>query len=231
MPGMRLLVTLAIAVALLAGGADAATTATTSTGDTVTVNGTGTVTAVPDQAEFDFTVQTKATTAAAALSRNGTDTKAVIAAVEGTGVPDANIQTTDVSLDPVMSNDGTSIVGYTASDSIAVTKLSIAKAGSVVDAAVGAGANSVSGPSLTLSSQDALYNDALKAAVAQARTKAQALADAAGRTLGDVVSIVEGGGQVPLPFAVGAAAPKAGTPIQPGTEDVQATVTVTYALN
>jgi hypothetical protein len=227
---MRLLVTLAFAVALLAGGADAATTATTSTGDTVTVNGTGTVTAVPDQAEFDFTVQTKGATAAAALSRNGTDTKAVIAAVEGEGVPDADIQTTDVSLDPVMSNDGTSIIGYTASDSIAVTKLAIAKAGSVVDAAVGAGANSVSGPSLTLSSQDALYNDALKAAVAQAKTKAQALAGAAGRTLGDVVSIVEGGGQAPLPFAVGAAA-KDSTPIQPGTEDVQATVTVTYALN
>lgn len=230
MPGMRLLVTLAIAVALLAGGADAATTSTTSSGDTVTVDGTGTVTAVPDQAEFDFTVQTKGTTAAAALSRNGTDTKSVITAVEGTGVPDANIQTTDVSLDPVMSNDGTSIIGYTASDSIAVTKLSIAKAGSVVDAAVGAGANSVSGPSLTLSSQDALYNDALTAAVAQAKTKAQALADAAGRNLGDVVSIVEGGGQAPLPFAVGASA-KDSTPIQPGTEDVQATVTVTYALN
>ena len=230
MPGMRLLVTLAIAVALLAGGADAATKTTGSTGDTVTVDGTGTVTAVPDQAEFDFTVQTKGTTAAAALSRNGTDTKSVITAVEGTGVPDANIQTTDVSLDPVMSNDGTSIIGYTASDSIAVTKLSIAKAGSVVDAAVGAGANSVSGPSLTLSSQDALYDDALKAAVAQAKTKAQALADAAGRNLGDVVSIVEGGGQAPLPFAVGASA-KDSTPIQPGTEDVQATVTVTYALN
>ncbi|HEY4411663.1 MAG TPA: SIMPL domain-containing protein [Gaiellaceae bacterium] len=227
---MRLLVTLAIAVALLAGGADAATTATGSTGDTVTVDGTGTVTAVPDQAEFDFTVQTKGTTAAAALSRNGTDTKAVITAVEGTGVPDANIQTTDVSLDPVMSSDGTSIIGYTASDSIAVTKLAIAKAGGVVDAAVAAGANSVSGPSLSLSSQDALYNDALKAAVAQAKTKAQALADAAGRNLGDVVSIVEGGGQAPLPFAVGAAA-KASTPIQPGTQDVQATVTVTYALN
>jgi len=227
---MKLLVALALAVALLAGGADAATTAAGSTGDTVTVQGTGTVvTAVPDQAEFDFSVQTKATTAATALSRNAADTKAVIAAVEGAGVAAANIQTTQVSLDPVMSNDETSIVGYTASDSIAVTKLAIAKAGSVVDAAVGAGANGVSGPSLSLSSQDALYDSALKAAVAQAKTKAQALADAAGRTLGGVVSIVEGGGQSPLPFAVGASA-KDSTPIQPGTEDVQATVTVTYSL-
>jgi len=229
MSGMKLLVALALAVALLAGGADAATSSGSATGDTVTVEGTGTVTAVPDQAEFDFSVQTKATTAATALSRNAADTKAVIAAVEGAGVAAANIQTTQVSLDPVMSNDGTSIVGYTASESIAVTKLGIAKAGSVVDAAVGAGANGVSGPSLSLSSQDALYDSALKAAVGQAKTKAQARADAAGGTLGGVVSIVEGGGQSPLPFAVGASA-KDSTPIQPGTEDVQATVTVTYSL-
>jgi uncharacterized protein YggE len=226
---MKLLVTLALALALLAGGADAATNAGSATGDTVTVEGTGTVTAVPDEAEFDFTVQTKGTAAAAALSRNATDTKAVIAAVEGAGVAAANIQTTQVSLDPVMSNDGTSIVGYTASDSIAVTKLAIAKAGSVVDAAVGAGANGVSGPSLSLSSQDALYAQALKAAVAQAKTKAQALADAAGRTLGGVVSIVEGGGATPLPYAVGAAA-KSDTPIEAGTQQIQANVTVTFGL-
>ena len=230
MRGMKILVTLAVVVALLAGGADAATHATSSGASTVTVTGNGTVTAVPDQASFSFTVQTKATTAAAALALNGADTKAVIAAVEAAGVPEANIQTAQVSLNPVVSNDGTSIVAYTAFDTITVTKLTIAKAGSIVDAAVGAGATDVSGPSLELSGQDALYNKALKDAVANAKSKAQALADAAGRNLGDVVSIVEGGGAVPVPFAVGAAK-DASTPIEPGTQDVQATVTVTYALN
>jgi hypothetical protein len=224
---MRLLAILAVAAALLAGGADAATTAGTST-DSVTVSGTGTVIAVPDQAEFDFTVQTKAATAAAALSRNATDTKAVITAVEGSGVAEADIQTTQVSLDPVTSSDGTSITGYTAFDTISVTKLAIAMAGAVVDAAVGAGANGVSGPSLSVSSQDSLYNQALKAAVAQAKTKAQALADAAGRSLGVVTTIVEGGGSPPVPFAVGAA--KDSTPIEAGTQQIQATVTVTFAL-
>lgn len=230
MTGMKLLVTLAVAVALLAGGADAATKSTAATTDTVTVTGTGTVTAVPDQASFSFTVQTKAATAAAALTRNGADTRAVIAAVEKAGVAEADVQTAQVSLDPVQSSDGTSIVGYTASDTITVTKLAIAKAGAVVDAAVGAGATDVSGPSLTLSSQDALYAQALKAAVSQAKTKATVLAGAAGRTLGDVVTIVEGGGSAPIPFAVGA--PSGGnTPIEAGTQDVQATVTVTYSLS
>jgi uncharacterized protein YggE len=225
---MKLLAIAAIAAVLLAGGAEAATAPTTTS--TVTVTGTGTVTAVPDQASFSFTVQTKATTAATALGHNATVTRSVIAAVEDAGVPEADIQTSQVSLDPVTSNDGTSIVAFTASDTISVTKLAIAKAGAVVDAAVGAGATNVYGPSLMLSSQDAIYANALKAAVAQAKTKAQALADAAGLTLGSVVAMVEGGGvAVPLPYAQGAA--KDITPIEPGTQAVQATVTVTYALS
>ena len=228
MPVMRLLALLAIAAALLAGGADAATTAGSST-DSVTVGGTGTATAVPDVADFAFTVQTKGATAAATLGRNSTDTRAVISAVEATGVPAADIQTAQVSVDPVTSSDGTSITGFTATDTISVTKVAIAKAGTVIDAAVSAGATGVSGPSLTVSSQDDLYAQALKAAVAQAKTKAQALAEAAGRTLGPVTTIVEGGNAVPLPFAAGAKANS--TPIEPGTQEIQATVTVTYALS
>ncbi|HEY2072940.1 MAG TPA: SIMPL domain-containing protein [Gaiellaceae bacterium] len=225
---MKILVTLALAVALLAGGADAATTAASSS-DTVTVTGTGTVTAVPDEASFDFTVQTKGKTASAALTQNGTATQAVISAVKAAGVPDANIQTQQVSLDPVTSSDGTTITGYTASNTIDVSKLAIAKSGAIVDAAVGAGANGVSGPSLDISSQDSLYAQALKAAVAQAKSKALVLADATGHTLGDAVTVVEGGAATPLPFAVGAA--KSDTPIEAGTQQIQASVTVTYGLN
>ncbi len=229
MPGMRLLAILAVGLALLAGGAGAATTDTSTSTDSVTVTGTGSVTAVPDQAEFDFTVQTKGTTASDALDANGKTTTAVVAAVENAGVAESDIQTQGVSLDPVTSSDGTKITGYTASDTIDVTKLTIAKSGDVVDAAVGAGANGVSGPNLTVSTQDDLYADALKAAVAQAKSKAQTLADAAGRTLGAVTTIVEGGSTPPLPFAEGAA--KGATPIEAGTEQIQATVTVTYALD
>jgi len=225
---MKLLAVGALVAVLLAGGAEAATAPATT--KTVTVSGTGTVDAVPDQASFSFTVQTKAATAAAALGRNATVTRAVISAVEDAGVAEADIQTSQISLDPVTSSDGTSIVAFTASDTISVTGLVIAKAGAVVDAAVGAGATNVDGPSLSLSSQDADYAKALKLAVGQAKTKAQALADAAGLTLGGVVTMSEGGGvAVPLPFAQGAA--KDVTPIEPGTQSVQASVTVTFALS
>lgn len=226
---MKILAIAAVAVALAAGGADAATTQTSPSGDTVTVTGTGTATGVPDQAEFDFTVQTKGATASAALAQNGTVMQAVISAVEAAGVPEANIHTQQVSLDPVTSPNGMTIVGYTASNTIDVSKLAIAKSGAVVDAAVGAGATDVSGPSLDIASQDALYADALKAAVAQARSKAQVLAGATGHTLGDAVTIVEGSASTPMPFGAVAAKP-ANTPIEAGTQQIQATVTVTYAL-
>ena len=226
-----LLAGIAVAAVVLAGGANAATSPSSTSTNTISVTGTGSITAVPDQASFDFTVTTKATTAAAALTKNGTDVRAVIAAVKGAGVDAADIQTEQVSLDPLMSNDGASIIGFTASDTISVTKLSIAKAGGIVDAAVGAGATSVSGPSLTLSAQDTLYNQALKAAVAQAKTKAQALADAAGETLGAIVAIDENGSSAPIPFAKSATDSTAGTPIEAGTQEIQATVSVTFAMS
>ena len=103
-----LLAAIAVAAVVLAGGADAATAPSSAGTNTVTVSGTGSVTAVPDQASFDFTVTTKAATASAALAKNGTDARAVIAAVKGAGVDAADIQTAQVSLDPVMSSDGTS---------------------------------------------------------------------------------------------------------------------------
>lgn len=228
---MKTLAIAAVAVALLAGGADAATTQTSTSSDTVTVNGTGTVTGVPDEASFDFTVQTKGKTASAALTQNGTATQAVISAVEAAGVAEANIQTQQVSLDPLTSTDGTTIIGYSASNTITVSKLAIGKSGAIVDAAVGAGATDVSGPSLDISSQDALYADALKAAVAQAKSKAQVLADATGHTLGDAVTVVEGSTSTPMPFAVGGARSAPNTPIEAGTQQIQAAVTITYALN
>ena len=224
---MRLLAALALGAVALAGGADAATTPAAT--NTVTVNGTGTAATAPDRASFSFTVDTKGTTAAVALARNSADAGAVIAAVEAAGAAESDIQTEQVSLEPVQSGDGSTIIGFTASNTVTVQNLAIARAGTVVDAAVGAGATGVSGPSLTISGQDALYAQALKAAVAQAHAKAQALADATGRSLGAVVTIVEGGNATPVAFDQ-RMAPAPGVPIQPGTQQVQATVTVTYAL-
>jgi uncharacterized protein YggE len=202
-----------------------------ATPKTITVTGAGSVTTVPDQAGFYFTVDSKAGTAKAALAENAAKAAAVAAAIKNAGVDPAHIQTSQVSLSPQTNQAGTDIVGYAASTTISVTT-TIAKAGPLVDAAVAAGADGVSGPSLSVSDQDAQYRDALKKAVANAHDKAQALAGAGGLSLGSVQAIVEGStGQVtPLPYAQKADA-SAGVTIEPGSQTIDATVTVTYEAN
>ena len=202
--------------------------ATTSGGSTITVTGNGTVGATPDRASFDFGVTTNGATAAEALSRNSADARTIIAALKKSGIDSADIQTTQVSLWPQTSNDGTRITGYQASNSVQVTA-ALGKSGELVDAAVRAGANNVDGPSLDTADKASLYNAALKKALAAARVKAQAIAAATGLTLGSVLKVQEGGAPTPIAYGEALAARAAAPPIEAGTQKIDASVTVTFS--
>lgn len=228
---IALLVAAGVAVAAFAGvfqpvGAHSAPADTSSGG--ITVLGTGFTNVTPDRASFAFGTVSQAATASAALAASSQSVARVIAALKKAGVAQADIQTAEVSLSPRMNNNGDDIVGYTASNTVTATIKKIGDAGDVVDAAVGAGANQVSGPNLLASDQDAAYRNALKSAVAQARAKAETLAAAANGTLGTITSMVEGGGAIPMPLAAGAK--DSSVPIEPGTQKIEATVSVTFAL-
>jgi uncharacterized protein YggE len=124
------------------------------------------------------------------------------------------------------------VTGYTADNSVSAT-VDIAKAGALVDAAVAAGANTVSGPTLSVSDRDARYRDALKKAVDDARAKAQALAEAGGFGVGPVSVVTEQQAVgAPEPWGVRAAVAKADapTPVEAGTQEVTADVTVTFRI-
>jgi uncharacterized protein len=204
----------------------------TPTAHQITVQGLGSVEVVPDKVAFSFGVQTSAKTAAAALSANGDGAQKVIAALKQAGIADKDIRTQQVSLSQRLSDDGQTVLGYNASSSVSATLPSIAKAGEVIDAAVAAGADSVDGPSLTVSNQQTLERKALAAAVADARARAEALATAAGVTLGSIVAITEGGASAPVPFAQKAdLAASSSVPIEPGTQEVQDSVSVTFATS
>jgi uncharacterized protein len=193
----------------------------------VTTNGHGDVTAVPDQAVVSAGVETRAATAAAALSQNAQVMQQVIAALKRAG--GSELQTQEVSLDPQTDDNG-NVTGYVAEDTVSATTR-IDAAGALIDAAVAAGANSVDGPSLDLSDSSALYRQALAQAVADARAKAQALAQAGGFTLGPVYSVTESGAPAPQPLMSAAATPSASaTPVEPGTQDVTADVTVSFLI-
>jgi hypothetical protein len=196
---------------------------------TIAVSGHGSVTTVPDRASFDFTVETRAAAATSAIARNGDAAAALVQAAKNAGVAAADIRTSQLSLNPQSNDDGTQIVGYLASTTVTATT-TLEKAGALVDAAVKAGATGVSGPSLSRSDTDALYRDALKAAVADARQKAAALAAAGGLSLGGIQSLSEGGATpTPLPFAAKSAA--GAVAIEPGTQSVEADVSVVFAAS
>ena len=145
------------------------------------MTGNGTANATPDSASFSFGVTSQASTAGGALGRSSAQARAIVAALEKAGIDAKDMQTTDVSLWPQTKANGTEIVGYTASNSVNVTA-PLARAGAVVDAAVGAGANNVDGPNLDTSDKSSLYDDALKQALADAKGKAEAIATASGLT-------------------------------------------------
>jgi uncharacterized protein len=197
----------------------------TASGRTATTVGHGVVTVVPDQATIGAGVRTTASTAAAALAANSSAVTKVIAALKRVGVK--TIQTQQVSLYP-QTDARNKVTGYVAQNTVTVTA-PVADAGKLIDAAVGAGANTVDGPTLGVSIQGKLYRLALQRAVTDARAKAGALARAGGFGIGRVLTVSEQSQQQPVVFA-GAAKAAGSTPVEAGTQTVTADVQVTFAL-
>lgn len=195
--------------------------------DTVSVSGVGSVESVPDEAQMTFGVETRGQTARAAVAANAEAMQKVIAALRKAGARE--IATQWINVWPVM-RDENAISGYSASNSVSAVS-DIEDAAGLIDAGVEAGANQVSGPGMSRSDGEKLYRTALSKAVADARERAEILAKAAGRTLGEITSISESGA-TPVPYydlaAKGAA--EASTPIVPGQLETTATVSVTFTL-
>jgi uncharacterized protein YggE len=202
-----------------------------SSSRTISVLGNGVVETKPDTATISFGVTTQAASAKEAISTNASAMAKVLDALKGSGIDAKDLQTEFVSVYPRSDDTGQDIVGYTASNSVSATVRDLGKVGELIDTGVAAGANTVSGPSLAREDQDKLYRDALKEAVADARAKANALADAAGVSLGDVKSIIEAPDMSSSPIESFAALAKdsaGGTPIEPGTAKITANVRVIF---
>jgi uncharacterized protein YggE len=220
---------LVLAAALVAAALPGSASSAAAEAGGITVQGTASVRSVPDRAELSFGVESQGQTARAALAANATEMRKVIAAVKAAGGTD--VRTQSVSLSP-RYNETNEVQAFVATNSVSASIKDLAKAGALIDAAVNAGANQVYGPSLSTGDQTELYRQALKAAVANARANAQVLAAAANVSLGRVTAIVEGGGAPqPLPYAADKAMAVESTPIEPGTQQMTASISVTFAVS
>jgi uncharacterized protein len=196
---------------------------------TISVTGTAIARGAPDTAVFTFGVDTEGATAKSTLAANAAQMRRVIVALVRTGIARADIQTQNVSVYPRRTESG-AVEGYSVNGSVTATVRRLARAGAAVDAAVAAGANETSGPQFDRTSRSELTQLALREAFADARTRAQTLAKEAGASLGEVRRIGQAEAPQPVPMGVYAEALTARTPIEPGTQQVQATVTVTFGL-
>jgi uncharacterized protein YggE len=198
----------------------------------ITVMGTGSANAVPDVAEWSFGVRSEAESAAAAMRDNAALAKRLIDALKNAGIKGEDLRTESVSLYPQQDEMGRNITGYSASNTVHAT-MPISKAGAVIDKAVAAGANEIYGPNLRVSDSDAQYAQAVDEAFDDARARAEAVAQKAGVTLGRPMAIVEGGGST-IPYYDGARALAEGAAdvaVEPGQQEIQAILTVTFAIS
>jgi uncharacterized protein len=201
---------------------------------TVSVTGTASLRSTPDEAVVSFGVQTESPSAEDAMRENATRMQSVLRALAALGVKDDEISTTGVNLYPSYGSDGTNVSGYQASNQVSVTFHDLGLIGRAIDEAVKAGANLTNGVMFQMSPGNKGSEQALATAIADARSKASAMAAATDVQLGQVLTVTETGSPSvypPMPYDTAVAAAGAtSTPVKPPTLETQVSVQVTWEL-
>jgi uncharacterized protein YggE len=203
----------------------------------VTVTGEATISVAPDMAVIRIGVTSQGKTARDASDANARQMTAVLAAIKDAGLAERDMQTSRLSLqpqyDPNRSGGGgpARLLGFRATNQITVKVRDVAQLAGILDRAVGAGANEMSGIEFVVSEQSKLLDQARDKAIADAYRKAELYAKAAGAKVGKVVAISEEGSAPPVyPMQAMRAAPGAAIPVAPGEQTLRAVVTVSYEL-
>lgn len=199
---------------------------------TVTVEGSGRSAATPTRATLVLAVTSKAATARDALSTNSTSMTTVIAALKALGIGQTEMQTSGLSLQPQYEYaDGQQkLTGYQAENSITLTVKDLARLGEIIDLAVSSGANEIRGLSFDVTDKTAALNEARQRAVTDARARADLYAAGLGARLGEPLRISESqSATAPVPVQT-MRAEAANVPVALGEMALEATVTVTFAL-
>ncbi|MEQ1900371.1 MAG: SIMPL domain-containing protein [Devosia sp.] len=165
------------------------------------ITGHGEVSAPPDSAFVTSGVTSQGTTAKEALDANTADMAQLIEVLKAAGIDAPDIQTSGFSVNPnyvysdARDQNGyqlpPKIVGYVVTNSVTVHVRDLGTLGGVLDQAVTVGANTINGINFTVDDPAELYNEARKAAFADAKAKADLYADAAGVELGALALISE----------------------------------------
>lgn len=198
--------------------------------------GSASIAEKPDQAEINIGVASEAETAKAAASANASASAKVLEQLKKAAGPSAEIRTISYSVHPRYRHDQQGrepqIVGFTATNMVRVTLNDIEKVSGLIDAATEAGANQIHGIEFTLRDEQAARAKALRQATEKAKASAEAMAAAIGAKIGRVRSVEEQQSSPIQPLrAMAMAEARAGsTPVEPGTIEITAAVTITVEM-
>jgi len=197
----------------------------------VSVNGTGSITVKPDMGTITVGVETEDADASVAQAANKEKMDAVMAALEELGIAEDQIKTTQYSIYDRYNyfDDKDPVKYYSVTNSVQVTILDLDMVGQVIDAVTKAGANQVSNITFGISNEQEVYAEALKLAMASAKSKANAILGTFDKTASVPSKVVESGYSVGVmrdTFEMAMA--KDSTPINPGTLTITANITAEY---
>lgn len=202
----------------------------------IEVRGEGRVVARPDMAEVQAGVSAIGETAGAAIGEMRAGLDPLIAALREAGIDAADLQTSRLSLRPLYGQpDGPrsgppKIEGYEAVSQLTLRVRDLERLGELLEIALSAGANAIDGLNLTISDASALRDEARRLAVEDAINAAQVLADAAGRSLGPLISLSEdSGGNGPQPMFMESAR-MSDMPVAEGEIEITARVSASFAI-
>ena len=227
---MRLLNALLFSAALVVPLASTAL----AEGALVTVTGEATVLATPDQATISLGVTTNGPDAAKAMAANSTALAAVLDRLKAAGIEERDLQTANLSLMPNWvgydSGSTPAIGDYTASNMLNVRVRALDQLGTILDASIADGANTLNGITFELAVPGPALDKARKAAVVDARARATVLVEAAGAKLGKIVSISENVGYNSPTQMFRSEGDAGKVPVATGQIGMMSSVVVTYEM-
>jgi uncharacterized protein YggE len=213
--------------------------------NTISVSGMGKVSASPDIATVSFTVSQNGDTASQAQDAATKKSNVALGVVKDLGVAEKDVKTTSYNLSPRYNytpcyggycpQPESRIIGYTVSQTVEVKIRDLDKVGTVLASLGDAGVSNLYGPNFTVDKEEEVQAKARKAAIQDARAKANALAKDLGVRIIRVVNFSEGGGGGPIFYAKAmASADSAGAPPTPeipaGENEIVSNVSVTYEI-
>lgn len=203
----------------------------------VRASGEAVIRAKPDRAEVTIGVSSHAASAQAASTQNATESSRVIAAVKQALGNEGEVTTSGYSLSPqydYSDHKAPRLTGYETNNTVSITVDDLGRLGRIIDSATRTGATNVNGISFTLRDPSQVRAQALGEAAKRARANAEALANALGMHLANVLQVEPTEAPVFRPmsksFVAEMGRATVSTPIEAGNIDVRATVTITMQI-